>query len=178
MISLRPLAGLALAAALAAGYAAVPAAAATHTAVPAAASAQESAVSSAETAARPRNGKILYAGISGGRGVLKIKNGTKRDAVVTLVRGKSKAISIYVRARSTASVKTVRSGTYRIFFTSGYRFNVSKGRFASSASYQRFDDKLKFVSTSTTWSIWTLTLNTVPGGNARTRGVDPKDFPA
>ncbi|GIH75858.1 hypothetical protein [Planobispora longispora] len=172
MISLRPIAGFALAAALLSGYAAAPASAAT------APSTQESAVSSAETAARPKNGKILYAGISGGRGVLKIKNGTRKDGVVTLVRGKKKAISIYVRARSTASIKTVRGGTYRIYFTTGYRFSVSKGRFASAASYQRFNDKLKFVSTSTAWSVWTLTLNAVPGGNASTSGVNPKDFPA
>ncbi|GAA3683263.1 hypothetical protein GCM10022224_054750 [Nonomuraea antimicrobica] len=129
-------------------------------------------------AARPSNGKILYDRISGGEGVLKIKNGTTKDGVVALVRGSSKAISIYVRAKSTASIKDVKDGTYRIYFTTGYRFNTSKGRFARSAAYQRFDDRLKFVTTSRSSTIWTLTLKAVKGGNARTRHINPKDFPA
>ncbi|GAA2883595.1 hypothetical protein GCM10010517_46840 [Streptosporangium fragile] len=169
MISLRPLAGAILTSALLTGAAAVPAAAATQDTV---------AVSSAETAARPGNGKILYARISGGQGTLKIKNGTAKDAVVTLVRGRAKAISIYVRARSKTAINDVRDGTYRIYFTTGHRFSVSKGRFTSNASYQRFDDRLRFTTTATTSTIWSLTLNPVKGGNARTSGVDPNDFPA
>jgi hypothetical protein len=127
--------------------------------------------------ARPRNGKILFDRISGGRGVLKIKNGTSKDGVVTIVRGRTKAMSIYVRARSSASIKDVRDGNYRIFFTTGYRFSTSKGRFTRGASYQRFNDRLKFVTTATQYSIWTLTLNPVRGGNAQTSSVNPKDFP-
>ncbi|MFI7706385.1 hypothetical protein [Nonomuraea sp. NPDC049480] len=128
--------------------------------------------------ARPSNGKILYDRYSGGRGVLKIKNGTSKDGVVTLVKGKTKAISLYVRAKSTASVKDVRDGTYRIYFTTGYRFSTSKGRFTKSAVYQRFDDRLRYRTTATSYSIWTLTLHTVRGGKARTSAIDPKDFPA
>jgi hypothetical protein len=165
-----------LASALLTGFTAAPASAATSTT--ATVSWSETAGTAATAAARPRNGRILYDRISGGQGTLKVKNGTSRDAVVTLVRGKSKAISVYVRARSTAKVNDVRDGTYRIFFTSGYRFSVSKGRFARGASYQRFDDRLRFTTTSSSATIWTLTLNPVKGGNARTSGVNPKDFPA
>ncbi|MFC4118859.1 hypothetical protein [Nonomuraea zeae] len=129
-------------------------------------------------AARPSNGRILYDRLSGGEGTLKIKNGTSKDGVVTLVKGRTKAISIYVRAKSTASIKDVRDGTYRIYFTTGYRFSVSKGRFARAATYQRFNDRLKFTTTSTRRTIWTLTLNPVRGGNARTSSVNPKDFPS
>ncbi|NUT09147.1 MAG: hypothetical protein HOQ38_01625, partial [Nonomuraea sp.] len=123
------------------------------------------------------NGRIIYDRISGGRGVLKIKNGTSRDGVVTLVRGRTKAISIYVRARSSARVSDVRDGTYRIYFTTGYRFSSSKGRFTRSATYQRFNDRMRFRTTSSQYTIWTLTLNPVRGGNARTSSVNPKDFP-
>ncbi|MBG0813611.1 hypothetical protein [Planomonospora sp. ID82291] len=177
MVSLRPLAGVVLASALLTGFTAAPAGAATPSTT-ATVSWSESAGTATTAAARPRNGRILYDRISGGQGVLKVKNGTSRDAVVTLVRGKSKAISVYVRARSTAKVNDVRDGTYRIFFTSGYRFSVSKGRFARGASYQKFDDRLRFTTTSSSATIWTLTLNPVKGGNARTSGVNPKDFPA
>ncbi|GGL06193.1 hypothetical protein [Planomonospora parontospora] len=176
MVSLRPLAGVVLASALLTGFTAAPASAAPSTAT--ATVSWSEAAGTATAAARPRNGRILYDRISGGQGTLKVKNGTSRDAVVTLVRGRSKAISVYVRARSTAKVNDVRDGTYRIFFTSGYRFSVSKGRFARGASYQKFNDRLRFTTTSTSATIWTLTLNPVRGGNARTSGVNPKDFPA
>jgi hypothetical protein len=133
--------------------------------------------SQSDAASRPGNGRIIYDRISGGRGVLKIKNGTSRDGVVTLVRGRTKAISLYVRARSTARVNDVRDGTYRIYFTTGYRFSTSKGRFTRAATYQRFNDRLRFRTTASQYTVWTLTLNPVRGGNARTTQVDPKDFP-
>ncbi|MFI7612248.1 hypothetical protein ACIBP6_13605 [Nonomuraea terrae] len=135
------------------------------------------AVSQSAAAARPANGRIIYDRYSGGLGRLTIKNGTAKDGVVTLVRGKTKAISIYVRARSTASIKDVRDGTYRIYFTTGYRFSTSKGRFTRSAVYQRFDRRLTYVTTATAARVWTLTLNVVRGGNATTSPINPKDFP-
>jgi hypothetical protein len=142
----------------------------------AASSASETAVQ--VTSARPSNGKILYHRIGGGRNVFKVKNGNATDGVVTLVRGNTKAISFYVRAKSTASVKDVRDGTYRIYFTTGYRFSTSKGRFTRAARYQRFNDRLKFVSTAAGSTIWTVTLHRVKGGKAGTSPVNPKDFPA
>ncbi|MDP9864727.1 MULTISPECIES: hypothetical protein [Streptosporangium] len=172
MISLRPLAGAILTSVLLAGLAAGPAAASTRD------TASASSASSALTAARPGNGTLLYDRLSSGQGTLKIKNGTGKDAVVTLVRGRSKAISLYIRARSNASTDVVEDGTYRIYFTSGYKFSTAKGRFTQSAVYQRFDDRLKFTTTSSSSTIWTLTLNPVRNGNARTSGVDPDDFPA
>jgi hypothetical protein len=170
MVNLRPLAGAILTSALLIGYTA---------ATPAAASTTETVtVSVTEAAARPSNGKILYSRYSRGQGTLKVKNGNRTDAVITLVRGRSKALSVYVRARSTATVRVVRDGTYTIFYTSGYRFSTSTGRFTRNPSYQRFDDRLRFVTTSTSSTIWTLTLTPTRGGNARTRGVSPGDFPA
>ncbi|GAA1758170.1 hypothetical protein [Nonomuraea bangladeshensis] len=129
-------------------------------------------------AARPRNGAILFDRISGGRGVLKIKNGLRTDGVVILVRGKTKAISIYVRAKSTASIKDVRDGTYRLYFTTGYRYSKSRHRFTRAATYQRFNDRLRYYTTATASRIYTLTLHPVRGGNAGTQHVNPKDFPA
>ncbi|MEW1847534.1 hypothetical protein AB0392_57075 [Nonomuraea angiospora] len=176
----KPLEGAALragavAVALTAGLlTASPAGATAATGTQAAAPASQSAAA----AARPANGRIIYDGLSGGRGVLKIKNGTSRDGVVTLVKGRTKAISIYVRAKSSASIKDVRDGSYRIYFTTGSRFSTSKRRFAVGASYQRFTDRLKFVTTATSYSIWTITLHPVRGGKAQATQINPKDYPA
>ncbi|MEV4377131.1 hypothetical protein [Streptosporangium sp. NPDC049644] len=169
MVKLRPLAGAILASALLTGSIA---------ATPAAASTAETVTISAAAAARPGNGKILYSRYSRGQGTLKVKNGNRTDAVITLVRGRSKALSVYVRARSTATVRVVRDGTYTIFYTSGHRFSTSSGRFTRNPAYRRFDKRLRFVTTSTSSTIWTLTLTPTRGGNAPTRGVSPSDFPA
>lgn len=128
-------------------------------------------------AARPANGRILYSRIRGGLGRLTIRNGLKRDGVVTLVRGRTKAISVYVRAGKSATVRNIADGTYRIFFTTGYRYSVSKKRFTRSASYQRFNDRLRFRTFGNQYTIYRLTLHQVPGGNARTNHVNPRDFP-
>ncbi|TDC98155.1 hypothetical protein E1292_35745 [Nonomuraea deserti] len=168
-----PLRAGAVTVALAGGLLAAPSAgAAAATGGQAVVSVSQAAASTA--AARPRNGKIIYDRYTGGGGRLKIRNGTSKDGVVTLVKGRTKAVSIYVRARSSASINDVRSGTYRVYFTTGYRFDTKKRKFTKNPSYQRFDQRLRFTSTSG----WSLTLNPVRGGNARTRSVNPKDFPA
>ncbi|MGW4799700.1 hypothetical protein ACWEPC_45520 [Nonomuraea sp. NPDC004297] len=169
--------GVVAAVALAGGLLSAPPAVASATTA-AAVTTSVTLTADASALARPRNGTILYDRISGGQGRLKIKNGTARDGVVALVRGKTKAISIYVRAKSTATITDVRDGTYRIYFTTGTRFSSSKGRFTRNPVYQRFNEKLKFRTTATTLPGWSLTLHTVRGGNARTTGVSPKDFPA
>jgi hypothetical protein len=129
------------------------------------------------SAARPGNGKILFSKGRTGAGVLTIKNGNARDAVITLVRGKSKAVSMFIRAKKSASIKGLKDGTYRVYFTSGYRYSTSKRRFTKSASYQIFDQKLRFVTTATAYTHYTLTLYAVKGGNAHVSPVDPKHFP-
>src|SRR5690242_3543185 len=68
---------------------------------------------------RPHTGKILYAGITGGMGRLTIKNRLSHDSAIVLVRGRSKAIGVYVRAHATATVRNIKSGTYTIYFTTG-----------------------------------------------------------
>ncbi|MEU6744040.1 hypothetical protein [Streptosporangium sandarakinum] len=183
MIRSRPLTGAVLASVLLTGSAATAATTATAATAPASAAPALPAASAAALAptgatARPANGTLLYDRLSDGRGVLKIKNGTSRDGVVTLVRGKTKALSLYVRARSTARTDVVEDGTYRVYFTTGYRFSTSKGRFSRGASYQRFENRLRFTTTSTSATSWTLTLNPVRGGNAHARNISPKDFPA
>ena len=137
--------------------------------------------STASATSRPPNGTILYSGISGGLGVLKIDNSrnVSQDAVVALVLGGSKAISVYVRAGSWATVGNIKDGTYTIYCTTGSppSFSVSEGRFTSGAAYWRFNDTLLFVAPPD-YDIWTLTLYPVSDGNAPTTPISPGDFPA
>ena len=121
---------------------------------------------------------ILYSGISGGAGQLKIKNRPDQDGVVVLVRGRHRAIGVYVRAHARTTVDNIKDGTYTVYFTTGSRFSVCQGRFTRDASYWRFDNHLRFVTTAQTYTIYTLTLYVVNGGNAPTTQIGPSDFPA
>jgi len=127
---------------------------------------------------RPHSGTILYAGITGGQGRLTIQNGLSQDGVVVLVRGHSKAIGVYVRAHASTTVHNIKDGAYTIDFTAGSLFRTCTGRFASEASYWRFSNSLAFVTTPTEYTLWTLTLQPVPNGNAPTTQISPADFPA
>lgn len=138
------------------------------------------AASTASATSRPANGTILYSKIRGGLGRLTIKNGLSKDGVVTLMLGRSKAFSVYVRARSNTTVRNIKDGTYTVYFTTGspFSFSVSKGRFTRGAAYWRFDNRLRFASPPPYYTVWTMTLNPVPNGNARATQIKPGDYPA
>ena len=89
--------------------------------------------------------------------------------MVTLLRGQSKAISVYVRARSSTTVRNIKDGTYTMYYTTGFpfSFSVSRGRFTRGATYWRFNDRLRFVP-PLGYTVGTLTLYAVSGGNAPT----------
>jgi hypothetical protein len=135
------------------------------------------AASAACAASRPHSGTILYAGIKGGMGRLTIQNGLSQDGVVVLVRGKSKAIGVYVRAHAATTVHNIKPGTYTIDFTTGSQFHVCTGRFTRAAAYWRFSNRLPFASPPY-YTVATLTLQPVSNGNAPVTQINPADFPA
>ncbi|WP_067171655.1 hypothetical protein [Microtetraspora niveoalba] len=135
-----------------------------------------------ERTRRLGNGTILASAVRGGRGTLTVKNGTAGDSVVSLVLGKRKAVSVYVRKNSTAKVTNIKDGKYRVYFTSGVDYDRAARGFTRNCVYQKFDDPLPYKTTYTAtqirWDTWTLTLNKMIGGNASTSDVSPDDFPA
>ena len=130
---------------------------------------------------RPPNGKLIRAGNEGGRSELTIGNGGLHDAVVTLSKGRRPAISVYVRTGKAYTVKGVPDGSYTVFFTGGADWDGTARAFGRDCAFQRYEAPLKFRTTQTAtgirWKNWTITLQPVIGGNARTADVDPNDFP-
>ncbi|GIH23792.1 hypothetical protein Aph01nite_21020 [Acrocarpospora phusangensis] len=130
---------------------------------------------------RQSNGKVLRSAVRGGRSKLIVKNGGAQDAVLTMMLGKRKAVSVYVRKKSRATVANIKDGNYRVFFATGVDYDSKKRRFNRTCGYERFDDPVRFKTTfsgsTIRWSDWTLTLNKVTGGNAPSSRVDPEDFP-
>lgn len=112
----------------------------------------------------------------GGLGQLKIENGSS-DTVISIVRGKTTVTRVYVRGKGTFTVRGVRDGTYHIYMTSGKDWDNRFKAFGRDCQFERFDDPLKFTTTSRTYTIWTISLRPVPGGNAHISSVDPGGFP-
>ncbi|MEU6716653.1 hypothetical protein ABZ897_34750 [Nonomuraea sp. NPDC046802] len=130
---------------------------------------------------RLKNGSFIRKGSLNGRGSLEVNNGSSRDAVITVVKGGSKAFSIYVRKKAKFKVRGVRDGTYRIYFTHGVDWDGKNRAFTRECSFARFQKSVKFKTTFTAtqirWHDWRITLHAISGGNARTSPVDPDDFP-
>jgi hypothetical protein len=135
-----------------------------------------------ETSRRLPNGRYIRTEQRSGKGNFAIDNGGERDAVITLVRGKSKVISVYVQKKGKFTVPGVRDGKYSVFFTTGVDWDSKAKAFTRSCSFQRFDEsfafKTTFTSTEVRWSNWRISLHETVGGNAKTSEIDPGEFPA
>ncbi|MFJ9419183.1 hypothetical protein ACIRPT_34260 [Streptomyces sp. NPDC101227] len=128
------------------------------------------------------NGAFVRDGSRGGLGRLTINNGTGTDAVVTLTRGERTAFSVYVRGGDNATVQSVNSGSYTVYFTTGEDWDGGKRSFTRECSFQKFDDTADFrtvrVAGGTQYTVLSFTLNKVIGGNATTSEVPPGQFPS
>jgi hypothetical protein len=112
-----------------------------------------------------------------GMGHLTIKNGGDGDAVITLTRSGARSFAVYLRKNSSYTVKGVRDGTYTVYFTTGSDWDSGQKGFTQGCAYQKFDDQIKFSTTSSTYTDDTLTLYAVAGGTASTSDVPPDQFP-
>ncbi len=131
---------------------------------------------------RLANGAFIRDSSRGGLGRLTVRNGTSSDAVVTLTRGTRTAFSVYIRKGSNTTIRSVNSGAYTVYFTTGEDWNSRKSSFTRECSFEKFDDKANFrtvqVSGGTQYTVLTFTLNKVIGGNATTSQVPPGEFPS
>ena len=133
---------------------------------------------------RPANGKILVNKLGGGMGRFKITNGGERDGVVILAKTsapKKSLLAVYVRAGKSTTIRGIKDGTYVIYFTLGRRWDGYSRRFTADQEKRRFVDPIRFkttrVSGGTRYTIWTISLEAVPGGNAPTDPIGDPDFP-
>ena len=134
---------------------------------------------------RPANGTILSNKLKGGRGQLTITNGDERDAVVVLAKSsspKKALLAVYVRANKSKTIKGIKDGKYVVYFTMGKRWDSHTRAFTSGQEKRRFQDTMRFKTTRSaymiTYSIWTISLHQVAGGNAPTTGVGDEEFPS
>jgi hypothetical protein len=129
----------------------------------------------AEQKRQLKTGAFIKKGGTGGAGELEIKNGAG-DTTVSLVGKdpKKPVFTVYVRGKGKYTVEGIKAGTYEVFTASGVDWDAKKKGFTRDCGFSKFEDKFKFDSAGTRW---TITLEQVVGGNASTTDVDPGAFP-
>ena len=141
-----------------------------------------SAAPTPETIRYPTGTNLMRPRSVGGRGVLRISNGTSSDAIAKLVdsaTNKTRRL-VYIQAFSDGTIKGIDTGDYMLKFSLGTGYVKNEERFLYSQSYSKFDDILDFQEYRTDdgirWNEFEVTLNPVIGGNARTSPISAADF--
>jgi hypothetical protein len=124
-------------------------------------------------------------GIYSGNATLTIKNGSSSDAIVCLYsvsRGRT-IRNEYVRKSSSFTMDNIAQGYYKIRIFYGNDWNPTlenscgtKGSFESDVSFSEFDGRQYFEDSYDGYTIATITLYTVAGGNASTSRISQSDF--
>lgn len=132
------------------------------------------------------NGSIIQNLYRSGDGVLKIDNGTARDAVIKLIdEGQSQAIAVfYVRAGNVAILDKIPDGKFRVMLASGTDWDRVSHEFTRDKSFAKFDKIMDFVTSDQIEGDqvyrqsheFTLTLHKVPHGNATTTKISEREF--
>jgi hypothetical protein len=135
-----------------------------------------------ETVRYPTGTNLIRPRSTGGRGVLRISNGTTSDAIAKLVdsaTNKTRRL-VYIQASSNGMISGIETGEYILKFSLGRGYVKNDGRFLYSQSYSKFDDTLGFreyiVGDEIRWNEFEVTLNPVVGGNAQTSPISAADF--
>lgn len=113
-----------------------------------------------------------------GEGTLEIDNGTNQDAVAKLITGGTSVYTVYIKANSNYTIKNISDGIYWLAFTQGTDWDSSTKKFTRNNSFSSFQDTFDFETSSTQYTTYSITLNPVVGGTARTDTVNGDQFSA
>jgi formylglycine-generating enzyme required for sulfatase activity len=112
---------------------------------------------------------------SKGQGVLKVNNPQENDLYIVLDGPFS--YGWYVRGKSQATFSKILDGTYTVYYTTGTTWVNYQRRFKDAALYAKLNEPLIFTTTPSQYSVWTLTMQAVEGGNTSISNINPADFP-
>jgi len=127
------------------------------------------------------NGQLIDTMQRGGKGQLRVDNGTGHDAVVELVQAGKPVVSVYVATGLNTTVDDINDGSYELFYTSGTDWDGQLETFTRSCSFKRFQTPVNFTTTPIEGGAVRSTTQVVglrdqAGGNARTT-VPGQSFP-
>jgi hypothetical protein len=124
-------------------------------------------------------------GVYSGNATLTIKNGASFDAIVCLYSISSRRTirNEYVRKSSSFKMDNIAQGHYkiRVFYGNDWNPNLenscgTKGNFESDVSFSEFDRTEYFEDSYGGYTVATVTLYTVSGGNASISEISQLDF--
>lgn len=134
----------------------------------------------------PTNGTVISRAPRTGRGQLRVDNGTSLDAVVVLesVSDPERTLGFFVKANAHATLTRVPTGIYHLRFLLGEDFSDNRdfcrrhfaARFSSNFRFEEIRSVESDSSYSIRYSVQTVTLHAVSGGNASTNAVDLASF--
>jgi hypothetical protein len=118
-----------------------------------------------------------------GNGLLTLKNGNERDAVVKLVEDTPQKTAIryvYVRAKQDLVLRGIPKGSYQVIFMTGVDWDRANLTFRRDARAMKIGDTFLFeekvTGRSTEYTTWELTLNRVPGGTIVIESIPADEF--
>jgi hypothetical protein len=127
---------------------------------------------------RPVTGLIGRYVSGSGRGELLIKNGTDGGRVVILTGlDKAPVMAAYIRRDGSYRMTGIPNGVYWLYFSKGEKWDDEEKVFTEQVRHQFIDETFEFISTATTYPVWTVTLYPVDEGNVRPIYVLPEQFP-
>lgn len=124
-------------------------------------------------------------GVYGGNATLTIKNGGSSDAIVCLysISNGRTIRNEYVRKNSSFTMSKIAQGAYKIRVFYGNDWNPeltnncgTKGNFETDVYFSEFDGTEYFEDSDRGYTIATITLYTVAGGNASSTAIDQSKF--
>ncbi|MDD3101928.1 MAG: hypothetical protein PHE59_02180 [Patescibacteria group bacterium] len=121
-----------------------------------------------------------------GLGQLKIDNGTSLDAIAKLVdiTTNKSILTVYIKANSTYDINKILDGNYKLFFNLGNDWSTEVKAFAVNSSYEVFKENFDFTTSEyregdyirTRYITFSVTLNPVIGGQAKTEEINAVEF--
>ena len=124
-------------------------------------------------------------GIYSGNATLTIDNGGSSDAIVCLysINNGRTIRNEYIRKNSSFTMSNIAQGTYKIRVFYGNDWNPTltnscgiKGNFESDVHFSEFDGTEYFEDSDRGYTVATITLYTVTGGNASSSSIDQSTF--
>jgi len=108
-------------------------------------------------------------------GELTVENGTEEDAVVIMTLGGETVTSAYIRAGESFTLQRIGDGSFDVYFATGGDWDGDS--FAQIISRRKFDEQLPFTSGGGQYTVWSVTLHPVQGGQALAGRVAEDAFP-
>lgn len=124
-------------------------------------------------------------GIYSGNAKLTIKNGGNSDAIICLysISQERTIRNEYVQKNSSFTMSNIPQGSYKIRVLYGNDWNPdldnqcgSKGHFDSDVNFSEFDGTEWFEDSENGFTVASVTLYTVEGGNASSSAIDQSQF--